>query len=126
MSGKTEQSSTGALDSLWLLLSVALLIGGVVGYYYFEDYAIAPVRVVGLIAIVILAAFVAGQSAIGGAFFRFVKEADVERRKIVWPTHQETVQTALMVIVVTIIVSLMLAGIDWILGHIVRALVSGG
>ena len=36
------------------------------------------------------------------------QEADIERRKVVGPTHQETLQTALMVIIVTILISLFL------------------
>ena len=49
-----------------------------------------------------------------------------ELRKVVWPTHQETLQTSLMVIVVTIIISLFLAGVDWLLGALVRSLLGGG
>ena len=87
--------------------------------------AITAVRVVGLIVVAVLAALVAGQSEKGGTFFRFLKEADIERRKVVWPTHQETLQTALMVIIVTILISLFLAGVDWLLGAGVRALIGG-
>ena len=114
------------MDTVYLLVAMLMLLAGVAGYYWFADAAITAVRVAALIGIVIAAAFVAGQSQQGAAFFRFLKEADVERRKVVWPTHQETVQTAIMVIIVTIIVSLMLAGIDWAIGATVRALVSGG
>ena len=51
---------------------------------------------------------------------------NIERRKVVWPTHQETVQTSLMVIIVVIIISLFLAGVDWMIGAAVRNLLSGG
>ena len=53
------------------------------------------------------------------------QESDIERRKVVWPTHQETLQTSLMVIIVTILISLFLAAIDWLLGALVRSLVGG-
>jgi preprotein translocase subunit SecE len=65
------------------------------------------------------------QSDNGAAFFRFLKESDIERRKVVWPTHQETLQTAFMVIIVVILISLLLAAIDWALGAAVRALIGG-
>jgi len=81
--------------------------------------------VVSLIAVAVIASFVAAQSDNGAAFFRFLKESDIERRKVVWPSNQETLQTALMVIVVTILISLLLAGIDWVLGASVRALIGG-
>ena len=96
-------------------------------YYYYQDLAITAVRVAGLMAVLRLAAsWVAAQSQKGGTFFRFLKEADIERRKVIWPSHQETVQTAMMVIVVTILISLMLASIDWVLGAAIRTLLSGG
>ena len=84
-----------------------------------------PVRVVGLIVVAVVASLVAAQSDTGSTFFRFLKESDIERRKVVWPTHQETLQTALMVIIVTILISLFLAAVDWILGAVVRSLVGG-
>jgi len=125
MSTKAETGKPPIVNTLLLALAAALLLAGVGSYYYFQDLAITPVRVVGLIAVAVVASFIAAQSDSGGAFFRFLKEADIERRKVVWPTHQETVQTALMVIIVTILISLFLAAIDWMLGATVRSLVGG-
>ena len=122
---KAETGKPQALNTLLLGLATVMLIAGVVAYYWLQDAVITPVRVVGLIVVAVVASFVAAQSDTGGAFFRFLKEADIERRKVVWPTHQETLQTALMVTIVTILISLFLAGIDWLLGAAVRALVGG-
>jgi preprotein translocase subunit SecE len=126
MNGKVEKQKSPMLDSLLLAVSIVMLVGGIGAYYYFEDYAITAVRVAGLIAVAVLASFIAAQSDKGGMFFRFLKEADIERRKVIWPTRQEALQTAMMVIVVTILISLVLAGIDWVLGALIRALLSGG
>ena len=126
MNSKVENSRSGFADTLLLLISILMLLGGIVAYYYFKDLAITPVRVAALIAVTVLASWVSAQSQKGGAFFRFLKEADIERRKVVWPTHQEAVQTSLMVIVVVIIISLFLAGVDWMIGSAVRSLLSGG
>jgi preprotein translocase subunit SecE len=124
MKGKAaETSKPPIVNTLLLALSTILLIAGVGAYYWFQDLAITPVRVVGLIVVAVIASFIAAQSESGAAFFRFLKESDIERRKVVWPTHQETLQTALMVVIVTILISLILAGIDWLLGAAVRALV---
>ncbi len=126
MKGKAETGSKPPIvNTLLLATATALLIAGVGAYYWFQDALITPVRVVGLIVLAIVASLIAAQSDSGGAFFRFLKEADIERRKVVWPTHQETLQTALMVVIVTILISLFLAGIDWLLGAAVRALVGG-
>jgi len=125
MSTKAETEKSQVANTLLLVLSAVLLLGGVAGYYYFQDAFITPVRVVSLIVIALVAAVVAGQSVTGAAFFRFIKESDIERRKVVWPTHQETLQTSLMVIIVTILISLFLAAVDWLLGAVVRSLVGG-
>ena len=126
MNSKVENSRSAFADTLLLLVSVIMLLGGIGAYYYYQDLAITPVRVAALIAVTVLASWVAAQSQKGGAFFRFLKESDIERRKVVWPTHQEAVQTSLMVIVVTIIISLFLAAVDWGIGALVRSLLSGG
>jgi len=126
MNSKVEKSGSGIGDTLLLLISVIMLLGGITAYYYYQELAITPVRVVALMAVTLLASWVAAQSQKGGAFFRFLKEADIERRKVVWPTHQEAVQTSLMVIVVTIIISLFLAVVDWAIGSMVRSLLGGG
>jgi preprotein translocase subunit SecE len=125
MKGKTETGKPPIVNTMLLALSTLLLIAGVGAYYWFQDLAITPVRVVALIVVAIIASLIAAQSDSGAAFFRFLKEADIERRKVVWPTHQETLQTALMVVIVTILISLFLAGVDWLLGAAVRALVGG-
>lgn len=126
MNGKVEKPRSSTLDSMLLVLSVLMLLGGIVAYYRYQDMAITAVRVGGLIVLAGLASWVAAQSEKGAVFFRFLKEADIERRKVVWPSRQETLQTALMVLVVTILISLMLAGIDWMLGGLIRALLRGG
>ena len=125
MKAKEQTAKPQIVNTMLLVLAAALLIAGVGAYYWFQDLAITPVRVVALIVVAVIASFVAAQSDSGAAFFRFLKEADIERRKVVWPTHQETLQTALMVVIVTILISLFLAGVDWILGAAIRALVGG-
>jgi preprotein translocase subunit SecE len=126
MNSKVENSRSAFADTLLLLISVIMLLAGIAGYYYYQDLAITPVRVAALIVVTLLASWVAAQSHKGATFFRFLKEADIERRKVVWPTHQEAVQTSLMVIVVVIIISLFLAAVDWMIGTAVRSLLTGG
>jgi preprotein translocase subunit SecE len=125
MKSKVETGKPSIVNTLLLSVATALLVAGVGAYYWFQDLAMTPVRVVGLIVVALIASFIAAQSDSGAAFFRFLKESDIERRKGVWPTHQETLQTALMVLIVTILISLFLAGVDWLLGAAVRALVGG-
>jgi len=126
MNSKVETSRSAFADTLLLLISIIMLLGGIAAYYYYEDLAIIPVRVAALIVVTLLASWVAAQTQKGGTFFRFLKESDIERRKVVWPTHQEAVQTSFMVIIAVIIISLFLAAVDWMIGALVRSLLSGG
>ncbi len=125
MSTKVETEKSPVVNTVLLAVAAMLLIVGVVGYYYFQGLAIMAVRVVGLMVVVVVASFIAALSDPGSSFFRFLKESDIERRKVVWPTHQETLQTTLMVIIVTILISLFLAAVDWGLGAAVRSLIGG-
>ena len=126
MNSKVENSRSAFADTSLLLISIIMLLGGIAAYYYYQDLVHTPIRVAALILVTVLASWVAAQSQKGGAFFRFLKESDIERRKVVWPTHQEAVQTSLMVIIVVIIISLFLAAVDWMIGALVRSLLSGG
>ncbi len=125
MSTKADTGKPSIVNTLMLAVAAVLLLAGIAAYYYFQSMAITAVRVVGLMVVVLVASFITAQSDPGAAFFRFLKESDIERRKVVWPTHQETLQTALMVVIVTILISLFLAVVDWGLGAGVRSLIGG-
>lgn len=114
------------MDTVLLGLSLLILVGSIFGFYYFEGQALPVIRVVGLFAAIAIAIVVAALTVQGRALLQFFRNADIERRKVVWPTRPETVQTTLMVLVVTIIVAAILFMFDSLLGVIVRALMSGG
>ncbi|HHJ4328242.1 TPA: preprotein translocase subunit SecE, partial [Klebsiella pneumoniae] len=80
-------------------------------------------RVLALLALAVLVGFVALQTGKGRAFFALAKEARIEIRKVVWPSRQETTQTTLIVVVVVLVMSLLLWGIDSLLGWLVSKIV---
>ena len=117
MNAKTEEN-TGALDSLKWLVVVLLVAAGIGGNFYYAEYLLLY-RVLGLLAIAFVAAFVAVQTAKGAAFWQLAKEARTEIRKVVWPTRQETTQTTLIVVAFVIVMALILWGLDTLLGWLV-------
>ncbi|PTT33224.1 preprotein translocase subunit SecE [Pseudomonas sp. HMWF021] len=121
MTPKAEAQGS-RFDLLKWLVVVALVVVGVVGNQY---YAASPIlyRVLALLAIAAVAAFVGLQTAKGKAFFVLVKEARTEIRKVVWPTRQETTQTTLIVVAVVIVMALLLWGVDSLLGWLVSLIV---
>ena len=116
MSEKTEaRSGSAAFEAVKWLLVVGFVAAAVVGNSYFSDQA-TLYRVIGVVAVSLVAVFVALQTEQGKAFNQLRKDSLVELRKIVWPTRQETLQTTLIVLVFVVIVALLLFVLDWILG----------
>ncbi len=114
MVSKTEQT-TSAFDTFKLMAAVLVLIAGVVGFYYFEDES-QLLRVLGMLAVAVVAFFIAATSEPGRRGLGFVKESRVEVRKVVWPTRQETLQTTIAVLFMVILVAIMLWLFDMLLG----------
>ena len=121
MNPKAEASDS-RFDLLKWLLVVALVVVGVVGNQYYSAQPILY-RVLVLLVIAAVAAFVALQTGKGKAFFTLAKEARAEIRKVVWPTRQETGQTTLIVVAVVLVMALLLWGLDSLLGWLVSLIV---
>jgi len=54
----------------------------------------------------------------------FVNQVRAEARKVVWPTRQETVTTAIFVGLMMVILAVFFLGVDTLFGAIVRMLLS--
>ena len=119
---KTEQTSS-AIDSIKLMTAVLVLLAGVVGFYYFENES-QLLRVLGMLAVAVVAFFIAASSDPGRRGLGFVKDARVEVRKVVWPTRQETLQTTIAVLFMVILVAIMLWLFDMFLGWSVSKLLA--
>ena len=114
---------TSPRDNMFWAAGLLVLIAGVVGFFHFSGEVMTLFRVLGLLASVLIASLIVGRTDRGREMFGFVREADVERRKVVWPTRQETLQTTLMVLVITIIVAILLFFMDTLFGWLVRRLI---
>ena len=114
MVSKTEQS-TSAIDTFKLMTAVLVLLAGVVGFYYFEEES-QLLRVLGMLAVAVIAFLIAATSDVGRRSLGFFKDARVEVRKVVWPTRQETLQTTVAVLFMVILVAIMLWLFDMFLG----------
>lgn len=111
MSQAEISNSFGEKIRWWF--AIAAVIAGVAGNLYFEDDYAPIVRVLITIGGVILGALIAATTIKGRNFYSFMKSANIERQKIVWPTRNETLQTTMVVIVVIIIIGLFLSLVDF-------------
>ncbi|MCH8539043.1 MAG: preprotein translocase subunit SecE [Alkalimonas sp.] len=113
----TSESPKSSLDTVKWLVVFVLLSLIVLGNYLFEFSTLE--RAVALVVLIAAAGLVAAQTAKGKTFIGFARDARTEVRKVVWPTRQETTQTTIIVMIATLIVGLLLWGLDAILLRVV-------
>jgi preprotein translocase subunit SecE len=123
MNTQSETSQSGALDIIKLLSAAAAIIGGLYSYYFFEFQVSLPLRVLMVLGGTGAGITIAMTSTQGQRLWSFVQGARVEIRKVVWPTRQETTQTAIAVFVFTLIMGVFFWMLDSGLLWLTRKLV---
>lgn len=112
-------------DTAKLALALLVLLGGLVGFYYFAD-ASKLLRVVGMLAAAGVAIAIVLQTAKGRQISGFLRDAQIEVRKVVWPTRQETTQVTVIVIIVVILFAIVLWILDLLLGGLIQSVIGSG
>jgi preprotein translocase subunit SecE len=123
MSTQTETSESGVLDTIKLIIAAVALIGGLYAYYYFETTVAQALRVLMVLGGTAVGIGIAMTSTQGQRLWHFIQGSRVEIRKVVWPTKQETTQTAIAVFVFTLVMMLFFWALDSGLLWLTRALV---
>jgi preprotein translocase subunit SecE len=123
VSTHTETSQSGVLDILKLLVAAGALVGGLYGYYFYENDIALPLRVLMVLGGTAAGIAIAMTSVQGQRLWHFIQGSRVEIRKVVWPTRTETTQTAIAVFVFTLIMALFFWALDSGLLWLTRRLV---
>jgi len=124
MVAKTEEVVSNKLDTFKLMLAIAVLILGIVGFYHYEAES-QLYRVLGVVLAVLVAVGISATTSLGQMLIGFGRESRMEVRKVVWPTRQETLQTTFMVIVAVIIIGIFLWLVDMLLAQAIQMLTGG-
>ncbi len=118
MTTHTETNQGSALDIIKLVLAAAAIVGGLYSYYYYEFELALPFRVLLVLGGTGVGIAIAMMSTQGQRLWHFIQGSRVEIRKVVWPTKQETTQTAIAVFVFTLIMAvffwLLDSGLLWL------------
>ncbi|MCX7275588.1 MAG: preprotein translocase subunit SecE [Burkholderiales bacterium] len=118
MANQNVEVVTSGADRLKVVLAVAAVLAGVVGFYLLS----------GQPTIARIAVFIAGLGA-GGAiawfsgpgqqFFAFAKDSWAETRRVTWPERKETTQVTLIVFAFVLAMALFLwlvdKSLEWVL-----------
>ena len=92
------------------------------GNWYYQDQSLLY-RVLALLALAAVAALLSFQTNQGKALWALIKESRVEIRRVVWPTRQETTQTTFIVVMLVLVFSMILWGLDSLLSWIVSIVI---
>ena len=123
MSAQAETSESGVLDIIKLLVAATALVGGLYAYYYYEAEFAQAIRVLMVLGGTVAGIGIAMTSVQGNRLWHFIQGSRVEIRKVVWPTKQETTQTAIAVFVFTLVMMLFFWGLDSFLLWLTQRLV---
>jgi preprotein translocase subunit SecE len=113
------ESSHNVGDKLRWWLAIGIMIAGVAANLYFVDTYPTIIRVLMVVAGVLVGGFLGYTTPKGKEFARFVRNANIERQKIVWPTKNETIQSTIIVIVMVIVISFFLFMLDTLFSNLV-------
>ena len=116
---KNAASSSKAADYTKWILVILLLLAGVVANVHYGNVSSAIRAAIGIVGfLVVLSLYFNTRSGVKA--WSFIKGSQTEMRKVTWPTRPEAMQMTMIVMVVLVIVSLVLWGIDgvflWLVG----------
>lgn len=102
-----KESGLSTTDNVKVVAAFLVIAASIGAYYYLADLIqigrVAIVVAASAVAVGLVLTTEAGQSA-----WSFMKEANVERQKVVWPGRQEALQVTLMVLVLVVILGLLM------------------
>ena len=127
MNSKVEHSKAAASsagDIAKYVLALALVIAGLVAWWWFAGQWATPLRALAVVAGLLLGAVVFLGTAKGRDTREFLVESRFELRKVVWPTRQEAMRTTWVVALAVVILSLILAGFDVVIQAAVKWLLA--
>ena len=123
MNSKVERSKAAASspgDIAKYALALALVLAGLVVWWWFAGQWATPLRALAVVAGLVLGALVFLGTAKGRDTREFLVESRFELRKVVWPARQEALRMTWVVAIVVTILSLLLGGFDWIIQALLK------
>ncbi len=104
------------------MFALALIAGGIFGNWYFQDQSLL-IRALALVAVGLVAGFTALQTERGQQVWTLARDARAEIRRVVWPSRQEATQTTGIVLILILVFSLLLWGLDSLLSWFVQGVI---
>ncbi|MDH4381658.1 MAG: preprotein translocase subunit SecE [Gammaproteobacteria bacterium] len=119
---KVGRTST---DAVKFGASAVLTALGVMDFYYLADSG-RLLRLLALLAPLGAAVAIALLTGPGQELISFARDTQIEVKKVVWPSRQETIQTTGVIIAIVVVAALFLWILDMLLGGFTRWLLGQG
>lgn len=122
MSTESKASGMMIIDVLKWLVAALLLAAAIAVNYVFADLGVLY-RVLAVVGLMVAFVGVGLTTEKGQEFWQLLKEANKERRRVVWPTPVETRQTTIVVVLVVFIAGFLLWLMDMGLSALVKLVI---
>ena len=109
---KQIENLKNSSDQWKTILAVLILIAGLALYYLNPLGFNSLTKVLVMLAILIVAITVFIKSSQGDRLLHFSKETQIELRKVVWPTREETIKTTGIIMIAVFITAIFLWIVD--------------
>lgn len=119
------ESESSVIDTVKLIVAALVFLGGVGGFYYYADELLLY-RVLGLIAVSLIAVGLSMTTRAGREVWAFARDSRQELRKVIWPTKQESLQTTVIVLVMVLLIGAFLWLLDTFFLWAVQSLLRPG
>jgi len=117
-----SKAGVSMFDVVKWLVALSLFGAAIAGNFVLPELG-TLYRVLAVVALMLLALGAALTTTQGADFLVLLKEANKERRKVVWPTPVETRQTTLIVVAVVFLVGLSLWLLDMGLSSLIGLII---
>ncbi|AXI03372.1 preprotein translocase subunit SecE [Aquirhabdus parva] len=119
--------SRSAIDPIFWLLAIVLLIGATIVPQYLPAYwapaASVWVRVGVIVGMVVVALVLLYTTSQGKGFVTLLKDSRVELGRISWPTKNDTLHTTWIVLVVVVVMAIILWLLDMFFGWAIKLII---
>ena len=113
------------MDTLKIIAALLIIISATAAFYIYPELSLL-IRVLVIMAAIVLSAVIGFQTEKGRQIWSFFGEAQIEVRKVVWPTREETLQTTLVVVLMVFFIALFLWLLDLLLGWSIGVIMGHG
>ena len=118
-----HQKKSKILEKIkWLSISIFFILSFFINYYFYKTQFFVRIFIISFLILCAISTLMYTKK--GQYILSYIIMSKKEMEKIIWPKYNETLYTTLIVIAVTILMSLILWGVDSVIFHLIAFIIS--